>query len=56
MTKNYSVSVELTFSIEAPDDEKAAERAEQVKESITVGKTAKWLGDIEFGEPEVEEA
>ena len=54
--KDYSVTVEITFSVTAGSEEKAEERAQQVADAITVHKTATWLGDPEIGEPTVEEA
>ena len=53
--KEYSVTVELTFSISARNEERAQERAQEVVDSITVGNAAKWLGDVEFGDPDVTE-
>ena len=55
---SYSVSITINFQLEAPNEEKALERAEEVKDTITVGKKAKWFDSysIEFGWPDVEEA
>ena len=54
--KDYSVTVEMSFSVEAANEEKAQERAQEVVESIEVKhKPAKWLGDVEIGDPGVEE-
>lgn len=54
--KDFTVTIELTFSVTAPNEDKAQERAQQVAETITVHSVKSWLGDVEIGEPNVEEA
>ena len=55
--KDYSVSVTITFSIQATSQEKAEERTQAVLETLEVKhKKVSWFdGDIDIQEPEVEE-
>ena len=55
--KDYSVSVTVTFSIQAANEKKAQERAQAVLETLEVKhKKVSWFdGDIDIQEPEVEE-
>ena len=54
--KDFTVTVELMFSVQAGTEEKAQERAQEVVDTLEVKHPpAKWLGDVEIGEPEVEE-
>ena len=55
--KDYSVSVTVTFSIQAANQEKAEERTLAVLETLEVKhKKVSWFdGDIDVQDPEVEE-
>ena len=54
--KDFIVTVELHFSVQAANKEKAEERAQKVVDTIEVKhRPATWLGDVEIGEMNVEE-
>jgi len=56
--KSYSVGVTLRYNVQAPNEEKAQERADEVLEAILTGKPIKksWFEDnLEADDAEVEE-
>lgn len=57
--KDYSVTLTMTFSVSASNEEKAQERAEAVEQALLEGKWPKfsksWCGDLE-SQVEIEEA
>lgn len=58
--KDYSVSVEVSFSIQATTEKTAQDRAQQVVEALSGTPPVRlprwWPDDLEFAEPQVEEA
>ena len=55
--KDYSVTVEITFSVTAANEEKAQERAQVAAQTISMTHAPfTWLGRMEIGKPNVEEA
>ena len=55
--KEYTVTIELAISITAVNDEQAHDRAEVIQEAITFTppKRAKWAGNMEFANLQVDE-
>ena len=54
--KDYSVTIQVSFSIEARNEEHALERAQEVADSMKPTHFS-WLGDdFEIDEPNVQEA
>ena len=56
--KDYSIEITVTIPITARNEEQAQERAELLLDCIKFEgpKRAKWYGDVDFGDPAVEEA
>lgn len=56
--KDFSVSIMLTIPISARNEDQAADRAVEMQDWIKWDppKKVKWAGDVDYGDPEVEEA